>query len=215
MDRKKFLVTASLAAFSISACANVKVDGESSKAEEPEGEGEGKLVGQCATTNDILGPFYRENAPDRSDLTFDGLTGSIVQVKGRVLAEDCISPVKDALIEIWHCDTEGDYDNDTDQYLHRGVQTTSKTGEYSFKTILPGKYLNGRLYRPAHIHFRITSPTSKELVSQIYFMGDPHITEDPWASQDKAADRIRPVILEDVKGNLVVNFDVYTTASEE
>lgn len=209
MDRKKFLVTASLAAFSISACANVKIDAESIKDEEPDGKGEGELVGQCATTNDILGPFYRENAPDRSDLTFDGLTGSIVEVKGRILAEDCITPVKDALVEIWHCDTEGEYDNDTDQYLHRGVQTTSKTGEYSFKTILPGKYLNGKLYRPAHIHFRITSPTSKELVSQIYFLGDPHITEDPWASSKKAEHRILPITPSDIKGNLNILFNIY------
>ena len=201
MDRKKFLVTASLAAFSVSACANVKMNGESGKMKEPEEEGEGEFVAQCATTSDILGPFYRANAPVRTDLTFEGLAGSVVEIKGRVLAEDCISPVKDALVEIWHCNTEGEYDNETDQYLHRGVQTTTTTGEYSFETILPGKYLNGKLYRPAHIHFRITSPSSKELVSQIYFLGDPHITDDPWASQDKAAARIRHVILEDVKGN--------------
>lgn len=207
MDRKKFLVTAGLGAFSISACASaIRV---------PQGEGEGELIGECATTNDILGPFYRANAPERADLTFEGLTGSVVEVKGRVLAPDCISPVENALVEIWHCNTEGEYDNDSSDYLHRGVQTTSKTGEYSFKTILPGKYLNGKLYRPAHIHFRITSPTSSELVSQLYFMGDPHITKDPWASQDKAVDRIRPVVLEDVKGNLVVNLDIFTSTSEK
>ena len=212
MDRKKFLITASLAAFSISACANVKVNGESGKIDESNGEGEGNNSSDgCATTSDILGPFYRANAPERTDLTFTGLEGSIVEIKGKVFAEDCTSAVKDALVEIWHCNTEGEYDNETDQYLHRGVQTTSANGEYSFKTILPGKYLNGRLYRPAHIHFRISSPTSNELVSQLYFMGDPHITEDPWASQEKAAARIRPVVLEDVKGNLVVNFDIYTT----
>jgi catechol 1,2-dioxygenase len=213
MDRKKFLITASLAAFSVSACANVKIDGESGKIDESNGEGEESTSSEdgCATTNDILGPFYRANAPERTDLTFEGLEGSVVEIKGKIFAEDCTSVVKDALVEIWHCNTEGEYDNETDQYLHRGVQTTDANGEYSFKTILPGKYLNGRLYRPAHIHFRITSPTSKELVSQLYFMGDPHITEDPWASQEKAAARIRPVVLEDVKGNLVVNFDVYTT----
>ncbi|MFK7783631.1 MAG: hypothetical protein AB8B56_00875 [Crocinitomicaceae bacterium] len=212
MDRKKFLITASLAAFSVSACANVKVDGESGQIDKPKEEGgEGKPASDCATTDDILGPFYRENAPVRTDLTFEGLAGSVVEIKGKVLGEDCITPVKDALVEIWHCNTEGEYDNETDQYLHRGVQTTTSNGEYSFKTILPGKYLNGRLYRPAHIHFRVTSPTSKELVSQLYFMGDPHITEDPWASQDRASARIRPVALEDVKGNLAVSFDIYTT----
>lgn len=215
MDRKKFLVTAGLAAFSISACASGRVGSVSEGAlREPqgagEGEGEGELIEKCATTNDILGPFYRANAPERTDLTFANLKGSVVEVKGRVLGPDCISPVENALVEIWHCNTEGEYDNDSSDYLHRGVQTTSKTGEYSFKTILPGKYLNGKLFRPAHIHFRITSPTTSELVSQLYFMGDPHITKDPWASQDKAADRIRPVVLEDVKGNLVVNLDIFT-----
>lgn len=213
MDRKKFLVTASLAAFSISACANVKIDGESGTIEEnPDGEGD--WVGECTTTSDILGPFYRANAPIRTDLTFEGLEGSVVEVKGRILAEDCITPIEDALVEIWHCNTEGEYDNDTDQYRHRGVQTTTKTGDYSFKTILPGKYLNGQLYRPAHIHFRVTSPTTQELVSQLYFTGDPHITEDPWASQEKAKDRIRPIVLEDVNGKLVVNLDIFTTKSE-
>ncbi len=217
MDRKKFLVTAGLAAFSISACASIKIDGESGKISSAASGGEGEtdveggLLGQCATTNDILGPFYRANAPVRTDLTFTGLEGANVQVKGRILAEDCITPLENALVEIWHCNTEGEYDNDTADYLHRGLQTTSKTGEYSFNTILPGKYLNGKLYRPAHIHFRITSPTSNELVSQLYFMGDPHITKDPWASQEKAVDRIRPVVLEDTKGNLVVNLDVFTT----
>ena len=84
-----------------------------------------------------------------------------------------------------------------------------KMGEYAFKTILPGKYLNGRLYRPAHIHYRVTAKKSKELVSQIYFQGDPHIIEDPWASSKKAVHRVLPIVLEDLKGNLAVNFDVY------
>jgi catechol 1,2-dioxygenase len=216
MDRKKFIVTASLAAFSISACASIKTDGESSTTTDgnPDSEGEGGLIDECKTTNDILGPFYREGAPDRSDLTYEGLSGSRVLVKGRILGSDCITPVQKALVEIWHCNTEGEYDNDSDEFRHRGVQTTSKTGEYSFQTILPGKYLNGKLYRPAHIHFRVTSPDIAELVSQLYFIGDPHITADPWASQEKAKDRIRPIVLEDTKGNLVVNLDIFTSPSE-
>lgn len=215
MDRKKFLVTASLAAFSISACASIKVDEDALLSDEnSDGDSESDLIGECATTNDILGPFYREGAPNRSDLNFIGLAGSHVEVKGRILGIDCITPIENALVEIWHCNTEGEYDNDSDEFRHRGSQTTRKTGEYSFKTILPGKYLNGKLYRPAHIHFRITSPTTSELVSQLYFIGDPHITKDPWASQEKAKDRIRPIVLEDTNGNLVVNLDIFTSPIE-
>jgi catechol 1,2-dioxygenase len=86
---------------------------------------------------------------------------------------------------------------------------TDEKGVYSFTTILPGKYLNGELYRPAHIHFRVTAPGYREIISQIYFKGDPHITEDPWASQPKAEHRILSVVPEDIHGGLAVNFDVF------
>ena len=206
MERKDFLVKASLAAFAVSACGTIK------PTKEVEGE---RFIGSCATTNDILGPFYRNSSPSRSDLTFEGIEGSIVEIKGRILGPDCVTPLENATVEIWHCDTEGRYDNDTDRYDHRGQQKTNKAGEYSFKTILPGKYLNGELYRPAHIHFRVTAPDHQSLVSQMYFMGDPHIEKDPWASLDKAKARIVPIVLEDVKGNVVANFDVFLTAGSD
>ena len=116
---------------------------------------------------------------------------------------------KNALVEIWHCNTKGEYDNDTNNFHQRAKWFTNENGEYEFTTILPGKYLNGRLYRPAHIHFRVSEEKSKELISQIYFKGDPHITEDPWASQEKAELRVLPISLEDTNGNLAVNFDIY------
>ena len=56
----------------------------------------------------------------------------------------------------------------------------------------------------------MTGKKSKELISQIYFKGDPHITEDPWASQSKAKLRILEISPEDIKGNLTINFDIYT-----
>ena len=196
MDRKEFLITASLAAFSLSTCGKVE-------------KIEDQFKGDCDTANDILGPFYRPDAPTRSDLTFVGLSGSIIQLKGQVFKSDCITPIKNALVEIWHCDTEGAYDNQSQEFKHRAKWQTDEDGAYDFKTILPGKYKNGRLYRPAHIHFRVSAAGSKELISQIYFQGDPHITEDPWASLPKAEHRVLPISLEDVSGNLAVNFDAF------
>jgi protocatechuate 3,4-dioxygenase beta subunit len=86
---------------------------------------------------------------------------------------------------------------------------TQATGEYAFTTIIPGKYLNGELYRPSHIHFRVTEKHSKELISQIYFQGDPDILADPWASEEKAQLRILQIVPEDIKGNLAITFDIY------
>ena len=199
MNRRKFLINSSLTALSISIFGNVRAAKD-------------KFTGDCETTNDILGPFYRPDAPTRYDLTQKKLRGSIIELKGKVFGSDCSTPLENALVEIWHCNADGDYDNNSDNFHQRAKWLTNKKGEYAFKTILPGKYLNGNAYRPAHIHFRVTAKGSKELISQVYFHGDPHIEKDPWASQEKAVLRILPISLEDTKGNLSVNFDIVLKA---
>ena len=196
MNRKKFLINSSLAAFSVSIFGKVQPK-------------ENDFVGDCETTNDILGPFYRPEVPVRNDLTSKDLKGTVIELKGKVFGADCVTPLSNAKVEIWHCNTEGEYDNDSKVFHQRGKWYSDKGGHYSFKTILPGKYLNGGKFRPAHIHFRVTAKGSQELISQIYFHGDPHITKDPWASKKKAVHRILPISLEDTKGNLVVVFDIF------
>lgn len=197
MDRKKFLITSTLTAFGLSTFGSIiKLP-------------DGSYNGDCDTTNDILGPFYRSDAPFRSNLTYDGLKGTRIELKGNVYRSDCITPIKDAMVEIWHCNADGEYDNDSKKYNQRGRVLTVDEGAYSFSTILPGKYLNGKLYRPAHIHYRVTAPNSKELISQIYFKGDPHIEKDPWASLEKAKLRIVELIPHDINGTLTLSFDIY------
>jgi catechol 1,2-dioxygenase len=199
MERKLFLRSVTLMAFSMSTL------GKALRAKD------GNFKGDCETTNDILGPFYRENSPERSDLTFEDLVGSEIQLKGVVYKADCTTPIKDVQIEIWHCNTQGEYDNDSDKYNHRGMQKTDEKGEYSFKTIMPGKYLNGKLYRPAHIHFRVTHKEHNELISQLYFKNDPHIDLDPWASQKQSKDRILPIFPDGTNGDITVVFNIYLT----
>lgn len=196
MNRKTFLKGALLSAFSMSMFANVT---EAKK---------GKFVAGCETTNDILGPFYRPNAPVRSDLIFPNLEGTQINIKGKVFGDDCKTALEKASVELWHCDSKGNYDNNSQEFRHRGTNFTSQDGAYSFKTIIPGKYLNGRLYRPAHLHFMVKAAGYKTLISQLYFEGDPHITEDPWASQPKAQHRILPVFPDDIESNLSIAFDI-------
>lgn len=197
MNRKNFLLNTSLTAFSMTALGNILKTNE------------GTFKVNCETTNDILGPFYRENAPIRNDLTASNQKGNIILLKGQVFKTDCTTPIKDAVIEIWHCDINGEYDNDTIEFRNRAKWLTNEKGEYSFKTILPGKYLNGTLYRPSHIHFRITAKGYKEIISQIYFKGDPHITFDPWAADKKAEHRILDFIPEDISGGITLFFNIF------
>ena len=63
MDRKKFLITASLAACSVSVFGQTK-------------RLNNIFLGDCETTNDILGPFYRPNAPTRQNMIFKGAFGN-------------------------------------------------------------------------------------------------------------------------------------------
>lgn len=197
MDRRNFIKKGSLAVIAISATGQVFA------------KSNGTFETDCETTNDILGPFYRPNAPKTQNLVFSGLAGNRIKIKGTVYTDDCKTPIEDALVEIWHCNTKGNYDNKSDKYLHRAKWDTDKDGAYTFNTILPGKYLNGKQYRPAHIHFRITAPDHKELISQIYFSGDPHIADDPWASLDKAKERILTLSPENTSGDLTVFFDIF------
>ncbi len=197
MDRKKFIISSSLTAIGLTTFGSITKGSN------------GAYEGDCDTTNDILGPFYRPNAPVRSDLTYEGLAGTRIILKGKVFKSDCVTALTNALVEIWHCDAEGNYDNTTKEFKQRASLHTNEEGEYSFITILPGKYLNGKLYRPSHIHYRVTEKGSKELISQIYFKGDPHIEKDPWASKEQAQLRILQIVPEDIKGNLSINFDIY------
>jgi len=128
MDRKKFLLTSALTAVGISTFGSVV------------NTSNGDFGGDCETTSDILGPFYRPNAPIRSNLITKNLKGTRVNLKGQIFRSDCQTPIENAQVEIWHCDTEGNYDNESREFKHRARLLTNEKGEYSFETIIPGKF---------------------------------------------------------------------------
>ena len=103
MYRKEFLINGALTALSVSIFGKVQPKGND-------------FEGNCETTNDILGPFYRPDVPVRNDLTIKDLKGTVVELKGKVFGSDCITPLENAMVEIWHCNTEGEYDNDSNYF---------------------------------------------------------------------------------------------------
>jgi len=195
MKRRKFIRDSSLVAFSIGVFGKIKWDGHA-------------YVGEDPTTTDILGPFYRPGAPFRTDLVQAGTKGQTLHFSGTIFAKDGKTPVKDALMEIWHCNENGLYDNTSDDYVYRASWKTKGDGMYHFKTILPVPYQAGpNLTRPAHIHMRISGTGMQDLVTQIYFKGDKHISEDLSSSDPRSLHRI----LETTTNNLnekTVSFDI-------
>jgi len=45
---------------------------------------------------------------------------------------------------------------------------------------VPGRYLNGAQYRPAHVHVKVSAPGFLPLTTQLYFPGDPYNAVDPF-----------------------------------
>src|SRR5689334_22203660 len=112
------------------------------------------FIGDTPTTTDILGPFYRPNAPMRININPAGYSGSVFHLSGTVFKADATSPFGNCLVEIWQCDESQIYDNTSDEYKYRGSQKTDSKGKYHFITAHPVAYKlseQSNDYRPAHI----------------------------------------------------------------
>jgi len=136
------------------------------------------------TTQDYYGegPFYTDNPPmiEQHLLAPVSEPGTRMIISGRVLNLDCTEYIPNAIVDVWHANNAGGYDNNG--YNLRGFTTTNAQGFYLFETIKPGKYLNGSKYRPSHIHYKITPPDHAQLTTQLYFEGDEDIPGDAAAS---------------------------------
>lgn len=157
--------------------------------------GEAQASGGCElTTDDIIGPYYLPGSPNTTQVAGPDEPGTRLFLSGTVLLADCVTPVPGAQIEVWQANDAGVYDP-SPAFKLRGTLHTDANGLYAFGTIVPGAYLNGAQYRPKHIHYKITKPGFADLITQLYFEGDPYIADDPWASTPEAAMRIIPLNL--------------------
>jgi protocatechuate 3,4-dioxygenase beta subunit len=130
-----------------------------------------------ATADNIEGPFYKAGAPSRATLVGERDRGERFVLTGSVRSTEC-EPLAGAVLDVWHADWRGDYDNEG--FTYRGTLATDARGRFTLRTIIPGRYLNGRRYRPAHIHVKLRARGRETLTTQLYFEGDPYIEGDPF-----------------------------------
>jgi len=180
-NRRNFLKNSSLAAIGVGlvpVIARTTPDHNTAKSSAED------FVGCFPTTLDFYGegPFYTENAPliENGELASSLEKGTKLTISGRVMNQDCTQFLANTVIDIWHANDAGEYDNVG--FTLRGKTITNSEGFYLFETIQPGKYLNGGQYRPSHIHFKITPEGGETLTTQLYFSGDEDIPEDAAAS---------------------------------
>jgi|SRR5690606_19796475 len=86
------------------------------------------------------------------------------------------TPLEDVMVDIWHCDKEGNYSqygSYTSANFLRGRQTTNTNGEVTFTSIFPGWYRG----RAPHIHLEVLTAAGQSLlVTQIAFPVDVYTT---------------------------------------
>jgi len=135
------------------------------------------------TPEQTLGPFYPSVLPEDRDADLlvikgraDRAQGTVLHLTGRV-TDTSGAPVADALVEIWQSDAYGRYLLPKDgapgqrdpNFQGYGRARTDAAGAYRFRTIHPVPYGS----RPPHIHFQVTHPRFRALVTQMYVVGDP------------------------------------------
>jgi catechol 1,2-dioxygenase len=140
------------------------------------------------TEDNILGPYFRQGAPYRAKITPPLEPGETLLIRGRVWGADTRKPLHGATLDIWQANAKGRYDNDDSEhpppagvYVNRARMLTDETGYYEFESIHPGRYKTGPdTWRPSHIHYLVRCTGYADLVTQLYFKGDPYNATDPY-----------------------------------
>lgn len=146
----------------------------------------------------LLGPFWRANAPAceaGANIARACTPGVPLGVSGTVFGADG-QPLAGAVLDVWQASPVGLYENqDPDQpdMNLRGCFTTDAAGRYHFRSVRPagypvptdgpcGELLRAQQrhpYRPAHLHFMVSHPAHKLLITQVFADDSEHLASDP------------------------------------
>lgn len=144
------------------------------------------------TESTVFGPFFVEDSP-RIPLGGDiagGAPGQPCWVQGRV-TDVAGNPVPGARVEVWEADEDGFYDVQygDERVAGRAHLFTDDDGRYRFWGLTPTPYpiphdgpvgrmlaaVNRSPVRAAHLHFMVTAPGLRTLVTHIFVEGDPQL----------------------------------------
>lgn len=171
-----------------------------------------------ATETTVLGPFYREGAPELppgGNMGAMDSNGMPLLISGQV-TDPSGKPIAGAVLDCWQASSVGMYDSqmgDGEELGMRGVYRTDSEGRYLLRTTKPKWYpipTDGPVgdmiratarhpYRPGHVHFMISAPGYQTLVTHIFDSTSKYLDSDTVFA---------------VKDSLVVNFQEHQTQDE-
>jgi hydroxyquinol 1,2-dioxygenase len=148
-----------------------------------------------ATEATVFGPFFAENSPEvpiGGDISA-GAPGEPCWVEGTV-SDSLGHPVAGARIEVWEADADGFYDvqYDDGRVAARAHLFTDAEGRYSFWGVTPTPYpiphdgpvgemlaaVGRSPMRASHLHFMVSAPGQRTLVTHIFVRGDQLLDAD-------------------------------------
>lgn len=163
-----------------------------------------------ATPASILGPFYQKDAEEikyGGDMR-KGSKGIPLVCRGTIKNIDG-EPIKNSIIGVWHNHYNGLYsaeDPTLECGLHHAKMRSNEAGQYLFTTTCPVPYMtscsgpireilkmkNQTPWRPAHVHYKISSEGYRTLTTEYFPSDDPYINND-------AAFGVREALIVDFK----------------
>jgi hypothetical protein len=124
------------------------------------------LVSCVLTPEQTEGPYYVDGPRVRRNIT-EGKPGVPLTLRLSVLDVSTCRPIRNAVVDIWHCDASGAYsgvEGNSGRFL-RGIQRTNAKGVATFQTIYPGWYPG----RTVHIHVKVALGGNVVHTGQLYF----------------------------------------------
>jgi protocatechuate 3,4-dioxygenase beta subunit len=148
------------------------------------------------TASAVLGPFYVEGPPvaDSGADISAGMPGTPLWADIRVLDAQG-EPVPDATVDVWQSNEDGFYDVQLPDLAGPALRARFRTdaaGRFTFWSILPSEYpipgdgpvgqmldaVGRHHWRAPHLHFMISAPGYRRLVTQLFVAGGAYLDSD-------------------------------------
>ena len=153
--------------------------------------------GHGITDSTVLGPFYtgpQRELPNGDTILLREEDAEPLVMRGRVSDPDG-RPVVGAKVEVWQTSSNQLYDVQDSNQPRGNLRATFRTdahGNYEFRTVMPVSYpipddgpagqllqqMGRHPFRPAHIHFMISAPGYRTLVTHLFLAGDKYLASD-------------------------------------
>lgn len=150
------------------------------------------LTTPCA----VLGPFYRDDAPEvphGSDIAA-GMAGTPLWVDIGI-TDTTGAPVPNAVLDVWQSNQDGYYDIQLPGLTGAALRArlrSDQRGRLAFWSILPSEYpipddgpvgqmlaaVGRHPNRAPHLHFMISAPGYRQLVTQLFVAGGRYLGND-------------------------------------